>query len=88
MELKFNPQDITMTETVSGVKGDKGEDPRMEALEDLQDRVEEDFDYVIAGVERLAREGLIDDAINMLNTLADTLNSAISIIGDDFDKGE
>ena len=88
MQLKFNPQDITMTESVSGVKGDAKEDPRIDALEELQERVEDDFDYVIAGVERLTREGLIDDAINMLNTLADTLNSAISIIGDDFDKGE
>lgn len=87
MEFSFNPQDITAIDTISGVKGDGVEDPRLDALDDLQDKVEDDFDYVMAGIERLGREGMLDEAINLLNTLSDTLDSAVSIIGDDFDKG-
>ena len=62
------------------------DDPRIDAVADLQDNVEEDFDYVMSGIERLVREGMIDEATNLLNTLSDTLNSAVGIIGNDFDK--
>jgi len=66
------------------------EDPRMDQIEELQERVEDDFGYVMSGIERLGREGMLDEAINLLHTLADTLDSAINIIGNDFksDKGE
>lgn len=86
MRFDFTPQDIS-SQTVAGVAGDK-EDPRLTAVEDLQDKVEDDFDYVMLGVERLIREGMIDDASSLLNTLSETLNSAVGIIGNDFDKAE
>ena len=87
MNFSFDPMDINSA-SIAGVKSDAKEDPRIDALEDLQDNVEDDFDYVISGIERLVREGMLDDALNMLNTLSDTLDSAIGIIGDKFgDKG-
>lgn len=63
------------------------EDPRIDEADELQARVEDDFDYVITGIERLGREGMLDEAISLLNTLADTLDSAIGIIGNDFESG-
>ena len=63
------------------------EDPCITEAEDLQDRVEDDFDYVMAGIERLIREGMLDNAISLMNTLADTLDSAVNIIGNDFESG-
>lgn len=72
---------------VKAAKGDDIEDPRLEQFDDLLARVEDDFGYVSAGIERLGREGMLDEAISILNSLADTLDSAISIIGDDFDNG-
>lgn len=63
------------------------EDPRITEVDDLHDRVEDDFDYVMTGIERLGREGMLDEAISLLNTLADTLDSAIGIIGNDFETG-
>lgn len=62
-------------------------DPRVDQADELSARVEDDFDYVMAGIERLGREGMLDEAINLLNSLADTLDSAIAIIGDNFDEG-
>jgi len=73
---------------ISAAKDAEVEDPRIEEAEVLHDRVEDDFDYVMQGIERLGREGLLEDAINLLHTLADTLDSAINIIGNDFDKKE
>lgn len=72
----------------NAIKAASEDNPHLDAAEELQDNVSEDFDYVMSGIDRLIREGLIDDATNLLNTLSDTLNSAVGIIGNDFDKGE
>ncbi len=69
---------------VRAAKEKEIEDPRLQQAADLQERVEDDFDYVIAGIERLGREGNLDESLNLLNTLASTLDSAISIIGGEF----
>jgi hypothetical protein len=79
---------VDASKKVQAARDDEVIDPRMDQAEELQDKVADDFDYVMSGIERLVREGLTDEAISLLNTLSDTLNSAISIIGNDFDKGE
>ena len=71
---------------INAAKGEENVDPRIEQLEMLQDRVADDFDYVMDGIDRLGRENMLDEAIKLLNTLADTLNSAIGIIGGDFES--
>ena len=72
---------------IKAAKNEENVDPRIEQLEMFQDRVDDDFEYVMAGIERLGREGMMDDAIQLLNTLSDTLNSAVGIIGGDFESG-
>ena len=62
------------------------EDPRIDQVEELKDIVDEDFEYVMSGIERLSREGLLDDAIELLTTLSGTLDSAVGIIGDKFES--
>lgn len=84
MKFEFTP--ITPEDAVIGA-GDTKENPRLDAIDELQAKVEEDFDYVISGIERLVRENMLDDASSLLTTLSETLNSAVSIIGNDFDKG-
>ena len=76
--------------TIKAAEDTELEDPRIDEVDELQERVEDDFSYVMTGIERLGREGMLDEAINLLHTLADTLDSAINIIGNDFknDKGE
>ena len=71
---------------IRAAKGEDPVDPRIEQLDELQDRVDEDFGYVLSGIERLGREGMLDEALNILNTLSDTLNSAIGIIGGNFEQ--
>jgi hypothetical protein len=62
--------------------------PAQERADELQANVEDDFDYVIAGIERLVREGQVDAAIDILEKISSTLNSAIGVIGEDFGSGE
>lgn len=62
--------------------------PAQERADELQDRIEDDFDYVLAGVERLGREGQLDAAIDIMEKIANTLDSAIGIIGEDFGSDE
>lgn len=75
------------SDKVLAAKEDEKLDPRMEQLDELHDRVEDDFDYVMTGIERLGRENMIDEALSLLNSLADTLDSAIGMIGGDFKEG-
>lgn len=70
---------------VRAAKNEEAVDPRLEQAEILQDRIEDDFDYVMSGIERLGREGMLDEALQLLNTIAETLDSAVSIIGADFE---
>ena len=72
---------------IRAAKGEDSVDPRLEQLELLQDNADDDFNYIMAGIERLGREGMLDEAISILNTLSDTFNSAIGIIGGDFESG-
>lgn len=78
-------QKISANRDITAAK-DEELDPRYEEADELHDRVEDDFGYVMAGIERLGRDGMIDEAINLLNSLADTLDSAIGIIGNEFES--
>lgn len=73
---------------VRAAKNDEAVDPRMEQADMLTERIEDDFDYVMSGIERLGREGMLDEALQLLNTIAETLDSAVSIIGADFETNK
>ena len=73
------------SKAIRGAKDEEPVDPRLEQADILHDRVEDDFDYVMTGIERLGREGMLDEALDLLNTIAGTLDSAIGIIGGDFE---
>lgn len=47
-------------------------------LEDLLDKIDEDFDFVIAGIEKLDRDGSGTDAISIASNLSESLQSAVS----------
>lgn len=64
------------------------ENPKQALADDLQTRIEDDFDYVLSGIERLGREGQLDEAIDIMEKLSATLDGAISVIGEDFGGAE
>ena len=63
-------------------------DSRLDQASELQDRIEDDFDYIISGLERLGRDGDIGRAISIMQKLADTFDDAIATIGSNFESDE
>lgn len=61
-------------------------DSRLDQAGELQDRLEDDFDYIISGLERLSRDGDIGRAISIMQKLADTFDDAIATIGSNFES--
>lgn len=53
-----------------------------EELANMVDEVDEDFKYVLSGVEKLCRIGKNSEASQMLTELSNQLQSAISTIAD------
>lgn len=76
-----------VSKKITAAEDDKA-NPALDKADELQARIEDDFDYVIAGVERLGREGQLNAAIDIMEKIAATLDSAIGIIGEDFGSGE
>lgn len=52
--------------------------PGKTTLEDLLDRIDEDFDFVISGIEKLDRDGSGTDAISIASSLSESLQSAVA----------
>ena len=63
---------------------DKEENPQQDLADELQDNLEDDFGYIMAGIERLGRENKLSEAIAIMESLSDALNIAISDISDNF----
>lgn len=82
--LRANSKNI---QPIKAAEDDKA-NPALDKADELQARIEDDFDYVIAGVERLGREGQLNAAIDIMEKIATTLDSAIGIIGEDFGSDE
>lgn len=52
-------------------------------LDDLLDKIDDDFDYAIGGIERLSREGDNKAAMEQAQRLAQALESVISGISEE-----
>lgn len=53
-----------------------------DAMKDKMDDIKEDYDYVIAGVEKLVRIGKSSEANDVLSILDNALQKCISSISD------
>lgn len=53
-----------------------------DAMKDKMDDIKEDYDYVIAGVEKLVRIGKSSEANDVLSILDNALQECISSISD------
>lgn len=64
---------------------DKEENPQQDLADELQDNLEDDFGYIMAGIEKLSRENKLAEAIAIMENLSNALNEAISDISNNFD---
>ena len=63
---------------------DKEENPQLDLADELQANLDDDFEYILAGIEKLKRENKLSEAIAIMESLSDALNIAISDISDNF----
>ena len=52
-------------------------------LSDNLDQLKDDFDFAISGIEKLAADGNIDRALELVNTTSAMINGAIEDIAED-----
>jgi len=65
---------------------DKDTNPQLDLADELQDNLDDDFGYILAGIDKLKRENKLSEAIAIMESLSDALNNAISDIGDNIDS--
>ncbi len=65
---------------------DKDTNPQLDLADELQANLDDDFEYILAGIEKLKRENKLSEAITIMESLSDALNVAISDIGDNIDS--
>jgi len=82
MKFDFSPY--------TGIKASEKEaskDPQ-ERVEDQCDAIEADFDFALAGIEKLARDGEYEAASDAANKIHAVLNEVIADIGDNFTNAQ
>ncbi len=81
----FNADEIASWEPVeacdSVMAADEGKMSMEDVVDEKLDNLNDNFDYAVAGLEKLCRDGKCEDAISIINTLTDSLDSAIAQIG-------
>lgn len=55
-----------------------------DVVEEKCDALEDDFDYILSGFDKMCREGMCDAASEIIDNLSAVLNDTISEIGDHF----
>lgn len=83
MKLRFNPKDVSACDKITAAE-DEGKKSIEDIATDKLDDLEDNFDYAVAGLEKLCRDGMYEDAINIINTLAVALADTIAQISDNF----
>ena len=72
---------IRCEKAITAAEEGKPQDP-MEILDEKCDILEDDFDYVLAGIDKLCRDGSYSIANDIIEAISSAVNDAISQIGD------
>ena len=93
MKIKFTPCSVESCDKVKPSKkvelcdkisaADEGID-KQDIIDDKCDALDDDFDYILSGIDRLCREGNYGQANSIIENLAAALDQAISQISDIF----
>ncbi len=79
MRFTFRPEDIDACNSINAA--DEGKMSMEDVVDEKLDNLSDNFDYAVAGLEKLCRDGKCEDAISIINSLTDSLDSAIAQIG-------
>lgn len=77
MKFEFDPKSFKKI-----TAADEGKPAIEEAVEEAMDNLSEDFDYAVAGLEKLHRDGDYQQALAIIDSISNAVNDAIAQIGD------
>lgn len=77
MKFEFDPKSFKKI-----TAADEGKPAIEEAVEEAMDNLSEDFDYAVAGLEKLYRDGDYQQALAIIDSISNAVNDAIAQIGD------
>ena len=73
---------------ISAAEEDQKKMTLEEIVDEKMDNLEDDFDYALSGLDRLCREGDCQRALEIMEQIAATLDTAIADIGESFEPVE
>lgn len=73
---------------ISAAEEDQKKMTLEEIVDEKMDNLEDDFDYALSGLDRLCREGDCQRALEIIEQIAATLDTAIADIGESFEPVE
>lgn len=77
MKFEFDPKSFKKI-----TAADEGRPAIQEAVEEAMDNLSEDFEYALAGLEKLYRDGDYQQALAIIDSISSAVNDAIAQIGD------
>lgn len=96
MKFRFRPEDIEACDiSTKGVDiescdnitaADEGKKSMEDVVGDKLDALSDDFDYAVAGLDKLCRDGQFEEAMGIINALSESLGNAIAQIGGTFES--
>lgn len=73
---------INSSETLEIKAAEDSANKLSDIVDEKSKGLEDDFDYVLAGIDKLCREDKCNEAIMMIDKVSEALNSAVNEIGD------
>lgn len=82
MKFTFNPDTFVKGDTITAAEKENND---IQAIADSKlDDVSDDFDFLVAGIEKLFRDNRYEEAITILDEVTSSLAEAIGNISDNF----
>ena len=79
MRFEFKPYDGIQAAN----KPEEKKDPQ-EIIDEKLDALKDDFEYAVAGIDKLCREVEYEQAYDIIDNISSVINAAIAEIGDNF----
>lgn len=70
------------------IKSAENSSSKEDLLAEAIDKLQDDFDFAISGIEKLAADGNIDKAIELVSTTSQMINGAVEEMAENISSAE
>lgn len=70
------------------IKSAENSSSKEDLLTEAIDKLQDDFDFAISGIEKLAADGNIDKAIELVSTTSQMINGAVEEMAENISSAE